>query len=130
MGEAAEQFFERIDRLRGEPLLQKVRGTLRFDIRQGPSTDHWLLRFDRGDIEVTRSDGPADSIVTIDPELLDRISRGEENGIAAMLRGAMMVSGDLRLVLMLARLFPGPHHARGPRRGFREGVVYWEGGRG
>jgi ubiquinone biosynthesis protein UbiJ len=130
MGEAAERFFERIDQLRGQPLLRKVRGTLRFDVRQGPSTDHFLLRFDRGDIRVTRSDGPADSVVTTDPELLDRISRGEENGIAAMLRGAMTVSGDLRLILVLERLFPGPHHARGPRHGFREGVVLWEGSRG
>jgi hypothetical protein len=129
MGEAAERFFERIDRLRGEPVLQKVRGTLRFDVRQGPDTEHWLLRIDRGDIQVSRSDGPADSVVTTDSELLEKITRGEENGIAAMLRGAMTVAGDLRLILMLERLFPGPPGARGPRR-VREGVGSPEGSRG
>lgn len=129
MGEAAEKFFERIGRLRGEPLLRKVRGTLRFDVRHGSDTDHWLLRFDRGDIQVSRDDGPADSVVTTDSELLDKITQGQENGIAALLRGAMIVAGDLRLVLLVERLFPGPHHARGPRHGFREGVVLWEGSR-
>ncbi|GAB3814379.1 SCP2 sterol-binding domain-containing protein [Micromonospora zhanjiangensis] len=117
MEDAAARFFERLDRLRGEPLLRKVRGTVRIDVRQGPSTEHWMVRFDRGDVTVSRDDGPADSVVTTDPELFEQIVGGEENGIAAMLRGAMQVAGDLRLVLTLERLFPGPPDSRGRGRG-------------
>lgn len=120
MTDPIDEFFEALERRRYEPLLEKVTGILRIDLREDAHTDHWLLRINKGDISVAREDRQADSVVGTDPELFRKIIRGEENALAAMLRGAMTVAGDLQLIVRLERLFPGPPGARGPRRALRE----------
>ncbi|NES28919.1 sterol-binding protein [Micromonospora terminaliae] len=113
------RFFEELDRRGFEPLLAKTSGTLRFDLHEGPQTTHWLLEIDRGNLRVRQEDQEADTVVGVEPRLFGQLVSGEENTIAALLRGDMTVAGDLRLVLQIERLFPGPPDSRGPHHVFQ-----------
>jgi predicted lipid carrier protein YhbT len=122
MVDATMRFFEDLDRRGFEPLLAKAAGTLRFDLHEGAHTTHWLLEIDRGRLQVWQEDRDADTVVRSGPRLFDDLVCGRENAIAALLRGDMTVAGDLRLVLQVERLFPGPPDSRGPHHTFgREG---------
>jgi len=88
-------------------MLEKASGTLRFDLLGGPQTEHWYLTITNGDVATSRSEARADVHVTIDRRLLDRIVTGAANTIAAFLRGAIRVDGDIGLLLAFQRLFPG-----------------------
>ncbi|QOC90648.1 SCP2 sterol-binding domain-containing protein [Micromonospora craniellae] len=121
MSDATTRFFEDLDHRGYEPLLAKSSGALRLDLHEGPRTTHWLLRIDRGNVTVSREDLAADTVVGTSPELFEDLVTGRENGLAALLRGDMRVSGDARLVVQVDRLFPGPPQAEGPRR-YRKGV--------
>jgi putative sterol carrier protein len=93
---------------RREPVLKKAKGTIRLDLASGARTDHWLIEVDRGDIAVRRKQAQADCVVHADKALFDRISRGEVNAWAAMLRGALWVEGDPHVLVLFQRLLPGP----------------------
>ncbi|WBB54748.1 SCP2 sterol-binding domain-containing protein [Verrucosispora sp. WMMD573] len=121
MADATTRFFEDLDQQGYEPLLAKTSGALRFDLHEGPQTTHWLMRIDRGDIRVSRQDMEADTVVGVSPELFEELVTGRENGLAALLRGDMTVTGDARLVVQVERIFPGSPYARGPQR-YRKGV--------
>ncbi|MGW5670380.1 SCP2 sterol-binding domain-containing protein [Micromonospora sp. NPDC003776] len=122
MVDATTRFFEDLDRRGFEPLLAKTAGTLRFDLHEGAQTTHWLLQIDRGKLEVRQEDREADTVVGTAPRLFGELVTGQENAISALLRGDMTVAGDLRLVLQVERLFPGPPDSRGPHHAFgREG---------
>lgn len=116
MVDATTRFFEDLDRRGYEPLLAKSSGVLRFDLNDGPQTTHWLLRVDRGALRVSREDLEADTVVGTSPAVFDDLAMGREQGIAAILRGDMTVSGDARLMVQVERIFPGSPHAHGPRR--------------
>ncbi|MEU9508270.1 SCP2 sterol-binding domain-containing protein [Micromonospora sp. NPDC048170] len=118
MVDATTRFFEDLDRREYEPLLAKSSGILRWDLQEGARTTHWLLRIDHGRVQVSQEDQEADAVVGTSPELFDDLATGREDGIAALLRGDLAVTGDLRLVVQLDRLFPGPPDTRGPRRHF------------
>ncbi|TDB98702.1 SCP2 sterol-binding domain-containing protein [Micromonospora fluostatini] len=118
MVDATTRFFEDLDRRGFEPLLEKISGTLRFDLHEDAQTTHWLIQVDRGRIRVSREDRDADTVVWTSPALFEQMAAGREDGIAALLRGDMTVTGDARLVVQIERLFPGPPDSRGPRRLF------------
>jgi putative sterol carrier protein len=113
------KFFEDLDRRGFEPLLVKSCGTIRFDLHEGPQTTHWLLEVNRGNVRVRQEDQEADTVVGSEPRLFEELVTGRENTIAALLRGDMTVSGDLRLVLQFERIFPGPPESRGPHHAFQ-----------
>ncbi|GGM48142.1 hypothetical protein GCM10011608_36160 [Micromonospora sonchi] len=115
MADATMRFFEDLDQRGYDPLLAKISGTLRFDLHEGPQTTHWLVRIDRGRIQVSRQDMEADTVIGASPAMMEGMVTGRENGLAALLRGDMTVSGDARLMVELERIFPGPPHAQGPR---------------
>ncbi|PGH42421.1 SCP-2 sterol transfer family protein [Micromonospora sediminicola] len=119
MVDATTRFFEDLDRRGFEPLLVKTSGTLRFDLHEGAQTTHWLLEIDRGNLRVRQEDGEADTVVGTEPRLFADLVGGEENAVAALLRGDMTVVGDLRLVLQVERVFPGPPNSRGPHHTFQ-----------
>lgn len=121
MREATTQFFERLARRGHEPFLEKVSGTLRFELEEGGGTDRWFIAIDKGDVSVSQEDRQADAVIRTDPGLFDRMIRGEENALAAMLRAELVVEGNLRLMVRLERLFPGPPSSLGPRRVLRKG---------
>ncbi|MBX7265525.1 SCP2 sterol-binding domain-containing protein [Micromonospora sp. Llam7] len=121
MADTTTRFFEDLDHRGYEPLLAKTSGALRFDLHEGPQTTHWLVRIDRGEVRVSQEDMEADTVVGTSPELFEDLVTGRENGLAALLRGDMTVTGDPRLVVQVERIFPGPPYAQGPHR-YRKGV--------
>lgn len=116
MVDATTRFFEELDRRGYEPLLEKTSGSLRFDLREGAHTNHWLLIVDRGRLRVRQEDREADTVVGASPTLFEEIVTGRADGLAALLRGDMTVTGDARLMVQVERIFPGPPDARGPGR--------------
>jgi putative sterol carrier protein len=108
MADATAEFFDGLSTRGQEPLLGKVRATARFDIVDPKRTDHWLLGIDDGAINVSRSDGEADCILTAERAEFDKVASGRTNAMAAYLRGALAIEGDPRLLVRLQRLFPAP----------------------
>ena len=106
-------FFDELGRRGHEPLLERVRATVRFDIGDGASVAHRVLHVDRGDLRVTSEDGEvtADCVVILGEELFDEIVGGRTGAMAAFLRGALIVEGDPEVLVLVQRLFPG--HPRG-----------------
>jgi putative sterol carrier protein len=108
MPDATADFFEDLSKRGQEPLLGKTKATVRFDIADGGRTDHWLVGIDNGALDVARADGEADCIVIADKSAFDRVAAGKTNAMAALLRGAISVEGDPRLIVRVQRLFPAP----------------------
>jgi hypothetical protein len=108
--------FEGIGRAGRVDALAEIDGTIRFDLSLGDGTDSWLLAVHSGQISVSHGGGDADCVVELDKELADRMASGQVNAMTALLRADMMVTGDVRLLVLLERLLPGPAGARGPRR--------------
>ena len=111
MSDATERFFDRLSRRGHEPALASVSGRVRFDIVDGKHAQHWLVTIDGGDISVSRRKGKADCTMRADVRLFDRLARGEDNAMAATLRGALTCAGEVDLLLAVQKLFPGPDHA-------------------
>jgi putative sterol carrier protein len=112
MTDPTAEFFEELGRLGHQPLLEKVRSAMRFDIVDGKRTDHWLLTVDKGDVAVSHENAAADCVVRADKELFGGIASGEVNAFAAVLRGALAVEGDPGLLVLFQRLLPSPPPAR------------------
>jgi putative sterol carrier protein len=86
---------------------------VRFDLVGGGSIEHWSVAIAKGNVSVSRRATKADALVRLDRALFERIVTGRENAMAAALRGVMVPKGDLGLVMLFQRLFPGPPSARG-----------------
>jgi putative sterol carrier protein len=106
------EFLQELDRRGQEPLLAKVTGRVRFDLVDGGRTDRWLVAVDNGGVAVSHQGGPADCTIRADRGLFERLCRGEENAIAAVLRGALICTGDVELLFAIQRIFPGPPRDR------------------
>jgi predicted lipid carrier protein YhbT len=102
------EFFKELADRGHEPLWGKLRGTVRFDLRDGQQTDHWLVQMDSGDVTVSRAERAADCTIRAEKALFERLVRGEANAVAAVLRGAIVCTGDVELLLAIQRVFPGP----------------------
>ena len=109
------EFFGGLVEHQPDPLLEKANGTIRFDLRDGKRVDRWLVSLDNGEVTVSRANGDADCVVRAEKALFDEIASGRANGTAARLRGAMTIDGDVELIVLLRRVFPGPR-ARSARR--------------
>ncbi len=122
--DGARPFFEELQNRAYEPILRGEKGSLRFDLRRGSGLDHWYIAIADGNISVSHSRSRADTVVKVEGELFDRIAQGRANAMAAQLRGALAVEGDLHLLMVFQRLFPGPPRsstATGPARAGRKG---------
>jgi putative sterol carrier protein len=109
MADATTEFFGALAARRHEPALAKATGTVRVDLTDGRRrTGGWLIAIDKGDVEVSRRRGEADCIIRVEKGVFDGIVSGRVNAIAAVLRGAVQLEGDLRLLVLFQRLFPGP----------------------
>jgi predicted lipid carrier protein YhbT len=112
MADPTTNFFDELGRRGHEPLLENTSGTLRVDLRDGKRAERWLVTVEKGDIDVSRRNVRADCVVSADRALFDGVSSGRTNAMAALLRGAMTVQGDVRLLVSFQRLLPGPPRAR------------------
>ena len=117
MSNATEEFFEALGRRGHEPLVAKISGRVRFDVVDGRRTDSWVVAIDKGDVAVSRGGADEDCTVRADKALFDRLAKGEENAMAAVLRGALVCTGDVDLLLAVQRVFPGPPRASVPHVG-------------
>ena len=108
MPDATAAFFEDLSKRGSEPLLGKTKATIRFDIADSGRTDHWLVGIDNGALDVSRSSGEADCIISADKAAFDKVASGRTNAMASFLRGALAVDGDPRLLVRVQRLFPAP----------------------
>jgi predicted lipid carrier protein YhbT len=109
MVDTIEGFFQQLMDQQPQPLLSKVRGAVRFHLLDPQlGDDHWLVAIDHGDVSVSHAEGSADCAIRADKAFFERLVQGRENAIAAMLRGAIVCSGDVELLLAIQRIFPGP----------------------
>jgi putative sterol carrier protein len=104
----ATEFFDQLARRGHEPLLNSVSGTVRFDLVDGPRTDHWYVRIKKGDMKVGQQEMAADTIVRVDKDVFLAMTEGRVNAVAAFLRGELALDGDVGLVISFQRLLPGP----------------------
>jgi hypothetical protein len=112
MSDDVVEFFSELGRRGQEPLLAKVTGRVRFDLVDGGRTDRWLVAVDKGDIVVSHRGGPAECTIQAERALFERLCRGEENAMAAVLRGALVCTGEVELLFASQRIFPGPPRDR------------------
>lgn len=110
------RLFERISRLGRVDALADVDGRLRFDVHVADRVEHRAIIVQRGQISVAQKVDDPDCVVDVDKELFDRMAAGQTNAMTALLRGDMMITGDVRLLVLLERLLPGPAGAHGPLR--------------
>src|SRR5829696_8605354 len=107
MTDATTEFFSALGQRGHEPLLERVTGTLRFDLAEGERTDHHFVTISKGDIAVSDANTEADCVVRTDRALFAGIVSGEQNAMAAALRGALDFRGNAALLLSFQRLFSG-----------------------
>jgi SCP-2 sterol transfer family len=115
MTDPAAAFFEQLAQRGHEPVLEEIEGTIRFDLMDAQGTDHWLVEIDKGDVRVSREPGAADCVVHVDRAVADRIVTGELQAQPAWLRRLYWVEGNLVLLRLFDRAFPGPPNAHHPR---------------
>jgi putative sterol carrier protein len=104
--------FEELGRRGHEPLLEKVSGSIRFEIVSGKQTERWLVSIDKGDVSVSRKNVRADCTLRADKAVFDRVASGQMNAMAATLRGDIVLDGDSELLVPFQRLLPGPPRRR------------------
>jgi putative sterol carrier protein len=107
VGDATARFFGGLGARGHVPALEKASGTLRFDLKDRKRTTRWLVTVDKGDVAVSQRNVKADCVVRAEKTVFERIASGEQNAMAALLRGAVEVEGDEALLLQFQRLFPG-----------------------
>jgi putative sterol carrier protein len=99
---------------RGEnlPLIKGARGVMRVDLVDGERTERWFITIEGGTVDVSRRNRAADCVLRADRKLFRRMAAGEENAFAAVLRGAVTVEGDPKLLVLFQRLLPGASSSR------------------
>ena len=112
---ASDRFFENLHATGNNPLLKGESGVIRFDLSGGAALERWYVTVEDGDLTVSHRGGRADTVIKVDRMLLDRVAEGTENAMAAQLRGALVVEGDLHLLMIFQRIFPGPPKSTKPQ---------------
>ncbi|MCG5452051.1 MULTISPECIES: SCP2 sterol-binding domain-containing protein [Micromonospora] len=123
MGATAEQYLRQLDTGRRPDLPETTAGTLRLDVRDDGSTDHWHLTIADQRVRVTRSADDAELVVRADRAVFDRMARGELHPGAGLLRNELTVQGNMQLLMLLRRIFSGPYGARHPHELGRAALV-------
>jgi putative sterol carrier protein len=106
MGDETATFFEDLGRRGHDPLLEKAKGTIRFDLIGDGRLEHWLVRLDGGAVAVSRGRARADCVARADKALFDALARGDANAMTAVLRGELTFDGDPELLVRFQRLLP------------------------
>jgi putative sterol carrier protein len=104
----ASRFFQDVSSRSINPLLRDLVASVRVDLTDGDKVDHFLVVIDRGDVSVSKRASRADAILRVDRDVFNKMVEGRMNATAAVLRGEITIEGDLGIVMLLARVFPGP----------------------
>jgi len=108
---SVEEFFNRLA-ASPQPLLQNDDGTVRIDVAEDSTVQHWLMHIDHGRVQVSHRNVRADAVLSADQALFERLVRGEANALTAGLRGQLGMQGDMRLAVAFRRLLPSPPGGR------------------
>jgi putative sterol carrier protein len=111
MADATTEFMNDLGRRGYDPFLRKVNETVRFDLSSGKKIDRWLVRIANGDVTVSHKGGAADTVISAERKIFDRMAHGEANPVASVLRGEMGWEGAWKSLVAVQRLFPGPQAA-------------------
>lgn len=111
------RFFDHLGHRGHEPWLEKIEGTVRFDVTEDRRTRHWLLTIRGGQVAVAPGQGAADTVVHADSNTLDRLCRGQVRLLPAFLRNEITVEGQFFFVLVLERLVRPSIESQRPLRG-------------
>lgn len=106
--DSVDSFFADLASRGTEPLLHNASGSIRFELADGARTDRVLVEVDRGAVKVSRRAGRPSAVVRADRPLFEGMVEGRVNAIASVLRGLLVIEGDLGIVMSFIRLFPGP----------------------
>jgi putative sterol carrier protein len=99
-----QALFQLLGKTQASSLMRETQGTLEFDLAEA---GHWQMKMDRGAVSVTEGTPERpDCVLATDPEEFVRIVRGDDNIVAAMLRGAIQLSGNLTVAMSLRRVLP------------------------
>lgn len=96
-----EAYFGELAKRGHVPLLGQISGTLEFDIK---GADRRWVTVDRGELVVSRTPSKADCVLSSDAETFTRILAGEQNPVAAAIRGALTITGNIALGLSIQRV--------------------------
>jgi putative sterol carrier protein len=117
MSDPSHDFMNRINEQGFDARLGRVRGTLRFDVVDDGRVEHWLVSLDRGAIHASRgADAAADCVVRLNEATLGGVVTGEVNPTSALLRGEIVATGNIDLLLYLQRVFPSRHNTQDGNR--------------
>jgi putative sterol carrier protein len=94
MADTTADFFNGLAMRGHEPLLDKAKGTMRFELVDGKKTERWLVAVDKGDVTVSHKNVGADCTLRTDKASFDGMAAGTVNATAAVLRGELAVDGD------------------------------------
>jgi hypothetical protein len=115
MTDPTAAFFEQLGQRGHAPELEEVEATIRFDLVSAQGTDYWFVQVNKGDVRVSREHLAADCVVHTDRAVADQIVTGELQAQSAWLRRLLWVEGNLVLLRLFDRAFPGPPNAHDPR---------------
>jgi hypothetical protein len=87
--------------------------SIRFDVRDGASTDSWHVTISSGDVTVTHSDSAADAVIRVERQHLEAMVTGRLNAQAAILRGLYFCEGSMAACVTFQRCLPGPPGSTG-----------------
>jgi putative sterol carrier protein len=106
--DATSELFERLGAVGQLPVLKRASGAMLVELTGGARTERWRITVDKGAVGVARGNGAADCVLRADRKLFGRMVAGKVNAFAAVLRGAVTIEGDPRLLVLFQRLLPGP----------------------
>ncbi len=115
MTTSAAELIGRLESGRHPDLPENTSGTVRLDAREDGRTEHWYLTIADQRIRVRQCSEDADLVLRADRAVFDRLATGQLHPAAALGRNDLTLQGDIRLFMLLRRLFPGPAGARHPR---------------
>jgi putative sterol carrier protein len=115
------EFFDGLERRGHEPRMEKIAGTVRFDLERDQRIEHWLLEVRHGELRMSREVVEADCVIHADRAVFDRMVTGQTKPLPAWLRNDVAVEGRLMYFLLLEKLIPGPPGARDPADAARDG---------
>jgi len=112
MSDATTRFFADLGSIDHHPLLAKASGSLRFELSEGQAVERWRVEIRKGDVAVSHKAGVADCVLRTSQSLFDKLATGRENAMASVLRGALVVEGNIDLLLAFQRILPSPPRRR------------------
>lgn len=106
--EPIQGFFDELARRGHEPLLRRATGSLRIELEDRTRVERWFVAIDEGDVAVSHRNAKADCVIRTSKEVFAGMVAGRVNAMAATLRGLLSFEGDLNVLVLFQRIFPGP----------------------